>query len=154
MSLDIYLYADEPVMQVRQSIYVRKSGRTKEVSKEEFDQMLPEGMELRSVEEERNKLYWANITHNLGKMASEVNITPDVSLYKALWRHEELNIEKAKDLIPYLREGLEILGKDPEFFKQYDAPNRWGAYDQFVSFVRQCLEACEKYPEAEVEASY
>ncbi len=91
-------------------------------------------------------VYDANITHNLGKMASEAGI------YQHLWRPEEIGISFAKQLIEPLREGLALLKSDPERFKAFDAPNGWGTYKHFVPFVENYLEACETHPDAKVEA--
>ena len=49
--------------------------------------------------EEGEKIYWANITHNLNKMAGEAGI------YEALWRPEEIGVKVAADLIPILEKG-------------------------------------------------
>jgi len=98
-------------------------------------------------QEEPEWFYTAIITHNLGKMADHAGI------YKALWRPEEIGIKSANELIPLLENGLAMLKADPEKFKQYDAPNGWGVYDNLVCFVRDYLEACKVNPEASVEVS-
>lgn len=92
-------------------------------------------------------VYDANITHNLGKMADEAGI------YKHLWRPDEIGITKAEQLIEPLRVGLALLKSDPERFKKFDAENGWGLYIHFVPFVEKYLQACEKYPDAEVSVS-
>jgi hypothetical protein len=89
----------------------------------------------------------ANITHNLAPMAREAGI------YQHLWRPEELNIETASELIAPLREAIELLESDPDRFKELDAPNGWGTYENFVQFVRECLQACIDNPSASVYAS-
>lgn len=94
--------------------------------------------------EETEEFYKANITHNLGKMAEAAGI------YKCLWRPGEIGITKAKQLIDPLREGLARLKEDPEYFQQYDSPNGWGLYIHFVPFVEKYLEACKRYPDADV----
>lgn len=93
------------------------------------------------------EVYWANITHNLNKMAMEAGI------YEALWRPEELGIRHAGPLIDLLSEGLEKLKADPEHYKQFDAPNGWGTYEHFVPFVENYLNACRENPDAEVNVS-
>lgn len=98
-------------------------------------------------EEENEELYSANITHNLGKMATESGI------YNVLWRPEENNITIAEDLIKPLEKGLQILKEKPDYFKQFDAENGWGMYIHFVPFVEEYLNACKKYPDALVKAS-
>ena len=92
-------------------------------------------------------VYDSNITHNLGKMASEAGI------YYALWRPEEKGWKHAKDIIPVLKRGLAKLKKKPEYFEQFNSPNGWGLYEHFVPFVEQYLEACKKHPSAEIGVS-
>ena len=93
------------------------------------------------------RLYDANITHNLSRMASEAGI------YNALWHPHENGYTKAGDIIPVLREGLTLLESYPERFKKFDSPNGWGRYIHFVPFVREVLRACEEYPDADIEVS-
>lgn len=117
--------------------------------------------------EENEGVYSANITHNLGEMASKAGI------YEALWRPHRLRSEyavaegdyeaeyefedgvkiEASEIIPLLEKGLEDLKARPEYFKQFDSPNGWGLYVHFVPFVEKYLEACKEYPEAIVEVS-
>ena len=93
------------------------------------------------------EVYSANITHNLGKMASAAGI------YQHLWRPDELGIKQAGELIMPLRAGLELLKSDPVRFKKFDSPNGWGMYVHFVPFVEKYLDACEQNPDAIVEVS-
>jgi hypothetical protein len=96
---------------------------------------------------ERETLYDSNITHNLNKMADEAGI------YEALWRPEEIGAEKAKDIIGKLGLGLDLMKKDPEHFKIFDASNGWGKYEDFVPWVEKYLNACIENPEATIEVS-
>ena len=118
--------------------------------------------ECKTWEEFYEEVYRCNITHNLGKMASEAG------LYEALWRpyrlkedyieadfHEELEYESktvtlAQELIPHLEKGLEDLEMRPEHFEKFDSPNGWGTYINFVPFVYKYLEACKEHPKAMV----
>lgn len=52
-----------------------------------------------------------------------------------------------------LRAGLKVLEDDPDRFKEFDAPNGWGVYENLVNFTRAYLKACEDWPEAEVSVS-
>lgn len=92
-------------------------------------------------------VYSANITHNLVDMAEAAGI------YACMWRPEECGITKASQLIGLLTAGLEKLRSDPERFKQFDAPNGWGKYENFVPFVAEYLAACIENPEAVVSVS-
>ncbi len=100
----------------------------------------------------KTEVYWANITHNLGVMASEVKIG-EHNLYKYLWHPEDLRIKQAGELIVPLREGLKKLKANPKKYKKFDSPNGWGLYVHFVPFVEKYLNACEENPDAEVEVS-
>lgn len=89
----------------------------------------------------------ANITHNLNTMADAAGI------YEALWRPNEHGHERAKTLVPLLEAGLERLRSDPNHYRNYDAKNGWGTYEQFVPFVEKVLEACRAFPEARIRVS-
>lgn len=124
-------------------------------------------LDIRLSRVQRTGVYDANITHNLGVMATEAGI------YEALWRphrlkpyynipeddHEaEYAFEKsnptlAGDIIPLLEKGLADLKARPEHYKQFNAENGWGLYKHFVPFVEQYLEACKEYPDALIEVS-
>jgi hypothetical protein len=91
--------------------------------------------------------YWANITHNLGRMAREAGI------YEALWRPEEIGVTKASQLIGPLSEGLLKLVGEPARFEAFNAPNGWGKWEHFVPFVAKYLEACKANPSAAVRVS-
>ncbi len=93
------------------------------------------------------EVYSANITHNLNKMAEEVRI------YYALWRPDEIGITKASELIRPLSEGLQKMKADPDHYKQFDAKNGWGTYEDFVPWIERYLEACKQNPDATVEAN-
>lgn len=88
-----------------------------------------------------------NITHNLGRMADAAGI------YRVLWRPEEIGVTRAGQMIEALRLGLEKLRDDPVRYRECDAENGWGTYDQFVPWVAEVLATCIAYPEAIVEAS-
>jgi len=90
----------------------------------------------------------ANITHNLGTMASEAGI------YKVLWRPEELFDKPQAEDISYLVErGLEMMKKHPDKYKQHDADNGWGTYEQFIPWIEKYLEALEQYPNSLITTS-
>lgn len=96
---------------------------------------------------EEEELFCQNITHNLNEMAEQAGI------YKHLWRPEEIEIEKAHQLIKPLKIGLEKLKKDPEHFKKFNSPNGWGTYKYFVPFVEEYLKACIEYPDGNIGVS-
>ena len=93
------------------------------------------------------KVFEANVTHNLSRMADAVG------LYKPLWRPEELGITKAGDLIEPLSEGLRLLKADPERCKKYNPKNGWGTYEEFVVVVERYLLACMQHPDGEVSVN-
>lgn len=97
--------------------------------------------------EDNEEVYWANITHNLNKMAREAGI------YEALWRPEEIGKTKASEIVELLEKGLSDLKARPEHFEKFNSPNGWGMYEHFVPFVEKYLEACKEYPDAVIEVS-
>lgn len=101
----------------------------------------------KTLTEEDETVYDANITHNLGKMADEAGI------YEALWRPDEIGKSKASEIVELLEKGLADLKKRPEHFEKFNSPNGWGMYEHFVHFVEKYLEACKQYPDAIIEVS-
>ena len=124
MSLDVYLM-----------------GKSKKV---EFKCVICDNIHYHKESEE---LYHDNITHNLNVMADKAGI------YKALWRPEEINCIKAKDIIDILTTGLLDLKTNISHFKTFNPPNDWGNYDILVSFVTKYLKTCIKYPNAIIKVS-
>jgi hypothetical protein len=93
---------------------------------------------------DENCVFEANITHNLVRMADEAG------LYDACWHPEIISAVQAKDIIPVLEKGLADLKSRPEYFKVFDAPNRWGRYVDFIPWVESYLAACKENPDAEI----
>jgi hypothetical protein len=97
--------------------------------------------------EDDEEVYWANITHNLGRMAAEAGI------YGILWRPEEIGKTKAGEIVELLEKGLADLKARPDYFEQFNAKNGWGMYEHFVPFVEKYLEACKEYSDAIIHVS-
>lgn len=93
------------------------------------------------------EVFGANVTHNLGKMASGAGI------YQACWRPEEIGATKASDIAPILAKGLEKLKADPGRFEAMNPANGWGSYEHFVLWVESYLAACQKFPNAKLRVS-
>ena len=150
MSLDVYLITKEPqIKKASSGIFVRENGQTKEITQEEWNVKYPdrEPVKFQQEEIETNKVYSANITHNLTKMAAEAGI------YEYLWRPDEIKITKAKELIEPLRQGLHNLKSYPEKYKKFNPENGWGSYEGLVKFIDNYLNACYEYPDADIEVS-
>ena len=97
--------------------------------------------------QESEQLFDWNITHNLWAMAKEAGIR------QHLWAPEEIGIARAEQLIEPLRSGLALLQADPDRFRKFNPSNGWGDYEGLVNFVREYLQACEKYPSATISVS-
>jgi hypothetical protein len=148
MSLDVYLCVPTPATKIEQDrIFIRRNGRTEEISAEEWNELYPdrEPVVVKGYESLTRDVYSSNITHNLGKMASQCD------LYMPLWRPEEIGITHARQLIEPLKDGLAVLGEDRERLEEFSPENGWGDYDGFVEFVTEYLRACEQFPDAEVK---
>ena len=147
MSLDVYLEVggDGAALPAKERIFIREAGRMREVSRDEWDRQQP-GREPATVTDDgaSGEVYSANITHNMGSMASEAGI------YKHLWRPEEVDVKTAADLIGPLSDGLAILNSEPERFQKFNPSNGWGNYEGLVQFVGDYLAACQRWPMAKV----
>jgi hypothetical protein len=104
-------------------------------------------LDVMLVNDDDCEVFWANITHNLGKMARAAD------LYYALWRPEELQATRAGQLVVPIREGILRLVDHPSFFKELEPENGWGTYEVFLPWCCRYLEACRKYPTAMVRVS-
>jgi hypothetical protein len=120
--------------------------------------------EGKTLEPQRESLYWANITHNLGKMAAEAGI------YEALWRpyqlkegynipkddyqaeykFEEANPVRAYEIIPVIEKGLEDMIARPKHYEKFNSSNGWGMYHNFVPWIEEYLKALKEFPESQV----
>jgi len=108
--------------------------------------------EGKTLKEENEEVYSANITHNLGTMAHAVKCG-EHNLYEYLWRPEEIGIKKASELIEPLKEGSLELKDKPEAYRKYNSSNGWDVYEDFVPFVEQYLAACEANPDTDINVS-
>jgi len=88
-----------------------------------------------------------NITHNLTVMADAAGI------YKCLWRPEEIGARRADDITLQLQVGIEMMERDSDMFRKFDAPNGWGTYDHFLPWVKEVCAACVNHPDAEISVS-
>jgi hypothetical protein len=101
-------------------------------------------------------VYSNNITHNLGKMASEVKYgvewtgEGELTLYDVMWRPDEHGFKYARDIADLLDIGWNILLSDPDHFKTFNPENGWGSYDGLVNFVYKYRNACWDNPDAEL----
>lgn len=86
-----------------------------------------------------------NITHNLSRMALEC------MLYYPIWRPEEIEIETAKELIPFLEKGLILLKTKRQELVDLEPCNGWGKYQSLVDLVVLYIEACKNNPESKVK---
>jgi hypothetical protein len=98
------------------------------------------------------EVYWGNITHNLGKMAAQVQLSNGDTLYEILWSPDKCEPPYilAEELIMPLTEAYKILVGDPEKYKRYNPENGWGSYEALVKFVLKYRLACEQEPDATV----
>jgi hypothetical protein len=92
------------------------------------------------------EVFDANITHNLTQMADAVG------LYKPVWRPDENGIQTAADMIPFLRDGIAELERNPDRYRKMEPENKWGTYDDFIPWLKRYLAACEEHPDATIHA--
>lgn len=146
MSLDVTLISMTPISKKGTGVFVRENGVNRELTIGEVREKYPDAV-IEETEFESDRVFDANITHNLGKMADEAGI------YYACWRPEEIGAKYAKDIIPLLEKGIEDMKARPGHYRQFDSSNGWGVYDDFMPWLDNYLEACRKYPDAVIEVS-
>lgn len=148
MSLDVYLtMTGVTVPTTDEKIYIREDGRTRKITRAEWDARNPGREPFVIVEGTDGEVFWRNITHNLNTMADMAG------LYECVWRPDEHGMKFARDLIDPMRAGLERLKADPDYYRTFNPFNGWGDYEGLVDFVEKYLDACERYPDAEVSVS-
>lgn len=148
MSLDVYLrMPGVRKVLAGTGVFVRENGATVELTPEQVREKFPNAEFVVAERDADDVAFHANITHNLGEMAEAAG------LYRALWRPEENGLTKARDLRVALRRGLHTLLTEPDRLKKLNPKNGWGDYDGLVRFVREYLDACIEYPDADVEVS-
>lgn len=169
MSLDVYLKDGKEHTTVSSGIFVRRGGKSVEISRKEWDNLYP-GIKpciFNPGSSGSKYFYTDNITHNLNTMADQAG------LYEALWRpyrllagynilendHEaEMEFEDnnpvyARDIINHLRIGLKNLVSNPEKYEKFNPDNGWGSYEGLVEFTHNYLNACVNNPDAQVTVS-
>jgi hypothetical protein len=148
MSLDVSLKMPN-TSRTGSGIFIRENGQNRELTRAEWNEKFPGREPVLSLTSptEDDCCYDANITHNLNRMAAAAGI------YEHLWTPDEIGVTRANQLIEPLRAGLALMRSDPARFKTFDASNGWGTYEQFIPWIQSYLDACERYPDAEVSAS-
>lgn len=146
MSLDVSLTLPEPITKRGTGVFIRDSGKNKELAPDEVLDRWPEA-EVMYRQYETTEVFTGNITHNLVEMAQKAD------LYSALWRPDEIGCEYAKDITGMLTRGLKRLRKNPSGFKKYNPSNGWGSYEGLLQLVEDYLAACTEYPNAKIEVS-
>lgn len=143
MSLDIYLNTVN-LNPAGSGIFIYENGRTKEISREEWDAKFP-GREPVVMHTNKTHTAWhGNITSNVADMAEEADI------YAALCMPELCGFKFAAEIIGTLEVGIKMLKEQPERFDVYNDKNGWGTREQFVEFLEEYLQACRTYPTAEI----
>lgn len=164
MSLDVYLTLPGDPLPVAASerIFIREDGGTREVTRAEWDELQPGRVLVAMVAEmDAREVYEANITHNLGRMASQVETDFTIpggkgtvfTLYDVLWGALDHGLTKAGQLIPIMADALASLRADRARLQEFNPANGWGDYDGLVRFTENYLAACEQWPDADIEVS-
>ena len=146
MSLDVSLILKTPITKKGTGVFVRENGKTKELTIGEVREKFPNSI-IEEIEFETECVFEANITHNLNKMANAAGI------YNACWQPEKIGATKASDIIQILEKGFEDMKARPEYYKQFDSPNGWGLYIDFLPWIEAYINACREYPDSIIEIS-
>lgn len=144
MSLDLYLKTKNPMKQMHTGIYVRRKGKTCELTKEEAQEQYP-GQVIEEYEEESDELWRGNCTHNLCKMAMNVKCGK-YNLYQLLWHPNENGFYKVTEPYRHLvGQGLLFMICDRRMLEQFNPENGWGSYDTLLSFMQDYCKALSKW---------
>lgn len=152
MSLDIYIISPIPIKKKSTRIWVKKDGKTVELTKQEAQERFPDA-EINEIEIETTEFWHGNITHNLCRMAEDCMSFDEYdqcyNLYDLLWRDAQAPFEGnyINVYIAHLAYCLYVLKNDPEHFKQLNPPNGWGTYEQLCKFVEDFIKALADMPE-------
>ena len=100
--------------------------------------------------------FWdTNITHNVASMfraappaVVDIHGETQGSAYNVLWHGDGL---RAGDQIDLLAQARRFMEANPFYFKQLQASNSWGTYEQALSWLDEVIEAFKKYPNAVLE---
>lgn len=148
MGLDITLKIDETYVKESTGIYVRENGSNRELSYDEAKQRYPD-TDIELLSYETDEVWSGSITHNLNKMAMEVDA------YELLWYPEKVfpdsEVIRATQLVAPLAHALAKLIEDKERLQEFNPENGWGHYDNLVKFVTDYIVAGLNHPNAVVE---
>lgn len=89
-------------------------------------------------------VYSESISANLTAIAVAVGIE------RHLWSPASVGITRADEMVPALTEAIAKLKADPDQFFKYDAPQRWGIYEQFLAYLERYLAQCKRYPTMDI----
>lgn len=90
--------------------------------------------------------YGASLPQSLIPMARAAG------LYEVLWTPAQAGIHRAGDLRQPLRSGWGTLRLEEKRCRIVTPAEGWGTYEELVTFVRELLMACQRTPEAVVQA--
>ena len=82
-------------------------------------------------------LFDANITHNLVPMWVKTGV------YDALYNSAD---KQASEILEVLKLGYADMKARPEEYSKLNASNGWGKYEEALPWLKEFLDACEKYP--------
>lgn len=109
--------------------------------------------------EEETDTWWANITHNMNKMADAIPVSTNddrvsATLYDYVWRPEERS-EKVDStvMLRVLTEGINCMVSHRKELLKFNPENGWGSYDAFLKWLINYKEVCEDHPGCEVYVS-
>lgn len=104
-------------------------------------------------------VWWANITHNMNKMADAIPVSTnddrmEATLYDYVWRPEEQR-EKVDSIVMLrvLTEGINYMISHRKELLRFNPGNGWGSYDSFLKWLINYKEACEDHPGCDVYVS-
>ena len=110
-------------------------------------------LDIDLIEKWEGSVFSKNITHNLGKMADNIPVGNNTTLYDIMW---DLEVKfpkrtKAKQIAIALTKALIYINSNEEELSEYNPENGWGSYYNLKEFVELYLIACCEHPNARIK---
>lgn len=109
-------------------------------------------LDIDLIEKWEGEVFSKNITHNLNKMANNVIIDKNTTLYDIMWDLEDKfpNRTKARQVAVALTKALMYISTHRDELSEFTPENNWGSLYNLEEFVKEYLIACCTYPNARI----
>jgi len=83
-------------------------------------------------------------SNNIGSIT--YNISPMYcKAFNGNWK-DIVNYKLCKDAQPLINKAIDNMEANPEDYKKLEPENKWGTYEQALSFLKELEDECKDYP--------